>query len=469
MAGSIEKQNAEKQNTGTQDSQAQDNHVKMTETPVPLLILKLSCSTVISMLVGATYNLVDTFFVSKLGSSATAAVGVLFSIMAMIQAVGYTFGMGAGSSISRLLGKKRGDEADQTASCAFAASFIAGLLLMILGLSLLKPLVGFLGATETIRQYAMDYGMFILIAAPIMCGAYVLNNVLRSEGKPVWALIGIAAGGLVNVALDPLLIFTFDLGIRGAGIATLIGQSVGLVVMYVSFLKDKSVVHLKLKACFQKIHIYCEIIKMGLPSFWRQGLVCVAGILLNRRCMQYGDDAMAAISVSNKVFAILFAALVGYGQGFSPVAGYNYGAKKLDRVKSAMRFSAFSATIVMTVFGLLIFLWADDIIRAFSSEDVVQELGTYALKAHSISLPFLPVCLIAGMLFQAIGDYGKATLLSATRQGIFFLPLIWLLPMFFEVHGIAVTQAASDVLSGVFAVPFFIFASKKMQDDNISK
>lgn len=451
-----------RKNTEKQDTQAQDNHVRMTETSVPALVLKLSCSTVVSMLVGATYNLVDTFFVSKLGNSATAAVGVLFSIMAMIQAVGYTFGMGAGSSIARLLGKKNREESDRMASCAFAAAFAVGLVLMAAGLCMLRPLVGFLGATDTIHQYAMDYGRYILIAAPIMCSAYVLNNVLRSEGKPVWALLGISAGGLVNVALDPFLIFTLKLGIRGAGIATLIGQTVGLIVMYLAFLKDKSVVHLKLRACLQKPAVYFGIIRTGLPSFWRQGLVCVAGILLNRRCMQYGDDAMAAMSVANKVFAILFAALVGYGQGFSPVAGYNYGAKKYDRVKRAMLFSMFSATIVMAVFGLLIYIWAEDIIRLFSPDDTLPDLGSFALRAHSISLPFLPVCLIAGMLFQAVGSYGKATLLSSARQGIFFLPLIWLLPVFFASYGIGMTQAVSDVLSGLFAIPFFIFAVKKL-------
>lgn len=458
-----QQKHADRQANEDQQNKAQENHVKMTETPVPKLILELSVSTVVSMLAGATYNLTDSFFVSKLGSSATAAVGVIFSIMALIQAVGYTFGIGAGSSISRLLGKKNREEADRIASCAFAAAIVAGLVLMTVGLCILKWLMGFLGATETIREYAMEYGRYILIAAPIMCSSYVLNNILRSEGKPIWALLGISIGGVVNIALNPLLIFTCNLGIKGAGIATIAGQAVGLVLMYLSFFKDKSVVHLKLKGLFQKLQVYFDIIKMGLPSFWRQGLVCLAGILLNRRCMEYGDDAMAAMSVSNKIFAVLFAALVGYGQGFSPVAGYNFGAKKYDRVKTSVTFSTVSATLIMSIIGAAVFIWAKPLISCFSKEQAVLDLGVYALRAHSISLPFLPICLMAGMLFQAIGAYGKATLLSAARQGIFFLPLIWLLPAFFQVKGIAVTQATSDIISGLFAVPFLIYAYKQLK------
>lgn len=474
----MKKDNISNKADNTKDK-AQENHVKMTQTPVPSLILRLSCSTVVSMLAGTTYNIVDMYFVSDLGTSAVAAVGILFSVLAMIQAVGYTFGMGAGSRISRFLGEQKEKEAGRDASAAVLMALVAGLILMAAGFLWQKPLIDFLGSTDTIEIYALDYGFWILLTAPVMCVSYVLNNVLRAEGMPVWALVGIGSGAVLNAVLDPILVSGLELGIRGAGIATFCGQSVSLAIMLIVMLSGKSVIGLNkadsnykpagIRVKIEKIkredkqrfqafrQTAIDITRTGIPSFFRQGLVCVATILLNRAAREYGDDVVAAISVSNKVFAILFAVMVGYGQGFAPVAGYNYGAKKNDRVRKAIIFTILSQVIASAVTGILVWIFASPIISLFG-ENAALELGVLSLRMHAVSLPFMAVCLVSGMLFQAIGEIGKAILISSTRQGIFFLPLIWLLPMYFQENGVAVTQGISDILSGIFSLPFILVA-----------
>lgn len=474
----MKKDNISNKADNTKDK-AQENHVKMTQTPVPSLILRLSCSTVVSMLAGTTYNIVDMYFVSDLGTSAVAAVGILFSALAMIQAVGYTFGMGAGSRISRFLGEQKEKEAGRDASAAVLMALMAGLILMAAGFLWQKPLIDFLGSTDTIEIYALDYGFWILLTAPVMCVSYVLNNVLRAEGMPVWALVGIGSGAVLNAVLDPILVSGLELGIRGAGIATFCGQNVSLAIMLIVMLSGKSVIGLNkadsnykpagIRVKIEKIkredkqrfqafrQTAIDITRTGIPSFFRQGLVCVATILLNRAAREYGDDVVAAISVSNKVFAILFAVMVGYGQGFAPVAGYNYGAKKNDRVRKAIIFTILSQVIASAVTGVLVWIFASSIISLFG-ENAALELGVLSLRMHAVSLPFMAVCLVSGMLFQAIGEIGKAILISSTRQGIFFLPLIWLLPMYFQENGVAVTQGISDILSGIFSLPFILVA-----------
>ena len=474
----MKKDNISNKADNTKDK-AQENHVKMTQTPVLSLILRLSCSTVVSMLAGTTYNIVDMYFVSDLGTSAVAAVGILFSVLAMIQAVGYTFGMGAGSRISRFLGEQKEKEAGRDASAAVLMALMAGLILMAAGFLWQKPLVRFLGSTDTIETFALDYGFWILLIAPVMCVSYVLNNVLRAEGMPVWALVGIGSGAVLNAVLDPILVSGLELGIRGAGIATFCGQSVSLAIMLIVMLSGKSVIGLNkadsnykptgIRVKIEKIkredkqrfqafrQTAIDITRTGIPSFFRQGLVCVATILLNRAAREYGDDVVAAISVSNKVFAILFAVMVGYGQGFAPVAGYNYGAKKNDRVRKAIIFTILSQVIASAVTGALVWIFASSIISLFG-ENAALELGVLSLRMHAVSLPFMAVCLVSGMLFQAIGEIGKAILISSTRQGIFFLPLIWLLPMYFQENGVAVTQGISDILSGIFSLPFILVA-----------
>lgn len=445
---------------GANDAQ----YLKMTGTPVNKLILSLSVPTVISMLVTALYNTADTFFVAKLGTSATGAVSIVFSLMALIQAVGFTVGSGAGSLVSRLLGQKQNDRANEIASSGIFAGLFFGTLITVLGLIFLDPIMLLLGSTDTILPYARDYARYILIAAPAMNASFVLNFILRSEGRAKFAMVGIAAGGILNIALDPLLIFTFNMGIAGAAIATGISQLVSFVILLSVFFRGKSITKLSVKHAFTYMKGYWEILKIGFPSFCRQGLASIASILLNREAAVYGDAVVAAYSIVLKLFMLVFSAFLGFGQGFQPVAGYNYGAKLYDRVRASYRFTLILGTVVMTGLGLLFYIFAPQLISLFISDDpAVLEVGVYALRIQCFTMPVVPSIVATNMLFQSTGFAGKSTFLSSARQGVFFVPLILVLPRFFGLDGILFTQPGADYLTAACSIPMAIAFFKKLQ------
>ncbi|MBE7042471.1 MAG: MATE family efflux transporter [Ruminococcaceae bacterium] len=429
---------------------------KMTTEKVPGLIVSLGIPTIISMLVTSVYNMADTYFVSKLGTASSAAVGVVFSIMAIIQAVGFTLGMGSGSVISRLLGEQKNEEANRVASSGLFAALLFGVVLTVFGLVFLNPLMKLLGASESILPHARAYGKYILLGAPIMASSFVLNNVLRSQGKAKLAMIGLTTGGILNILLDPLFIFTFQWGTAGAAIATLASQCVSFLILLSMFLRKKSVVHLSVKNISAKSSVYFAIIKTGLPSFCRQGLASISTVALNHSAGFYGDYAIAGMSIVSKIFMMLFSVSLGIGQGYQPVAGYNYGAKKFDRVKHAIWFTFTVGLMLMTFFGVLMFFLAPQVMNWFIEDSQAAEFGTRALRWQCCSLPFITVGVMCNMTFQSIGKCWTATFLSSARQGYFFLPLIFLLPMFFGETGVQMTQACSDILTSLLCLPFGI-------------
>ena len=439
---------------------------KMTETPVRKLILSLAVPTVVSMLVTAIYNMADTYFVSQLNTSASGAVGVVFSLMAMIQAVSFMLGMGSGSVISKLLGQRKNDEADEIAVTGFFASLVFGVVLMIGGLLCLEPLMRLLGATETILPYAKDYARYILIAAPVMAGSFVLNNILRAEGKAKFAMVGITVGGVLNIVLDPLLINVLGLEIAGAAIATAVSQAVSFAVLLFYFLSGKSILHLRIKNIARGVKTYWTIIQIGLPSFCRQGLASASTVLLNRAAEPYGDPAISAMSIVGKVFFLLFSVGLGIGQGYQPVVGYNYGAKKYDRVRSAFMFTFVADVVVMTAVALVIYLLAEPIMNAFINDNEVIKIGIRALKAQCLAMPFVALGVVSNMTFQSIGKSLVASILSCARQGLFFIPLIFALPAVWGLTGVEITQPVADVLTCILCVPFVIwfFRTLKQQE-----
>ena len=441
---------------------AQENQSKMAETPVPSLILSLSVSTVITMLVATTYNIVATYFVADLGESAVAAVGLMFSVMALIQAVGYTWGMGAGSEIARLLGQQNKRAAEQTLATAFAGGVVSGIVLAAVFGIFRSGIVSLLGATDTSQKLAEQYGIYIMMGAPVMCGAYVLNNALRAEGQPYLALMGIVAGGATNAVLDYVLIKVLGFGIGAAGIATFAGQAVSLVIMYACVRVRFSVVRLHIGDLW-KFKGAVQVIRIGMPSFLRQGLMCVAAVLLSRSCHRYGDTALANITVANKIFAVIFAVLVGYGQGFAPVCGFAYGAGLASRVRTSLRFTMITAVIFMCAMGAAAWVWASEVAGVFLQDGGNQslQLAALSLRAHAISMPFAAVCLVTGMYYQALGAYGKATFISALRQGVCFIPLVFILPRMYGVDGVASVQAAADVLAGIVSVFYLLYTNEK--------
>lgn len=296
-----------------------------------------------------------------------------------------------------------------------------------------------------------------------MCSSFVMNNVLRSEGKAAYSMIGIASGGILNILLDPVFIFVFHLGIAGAAIATLISQCISFTILLGFFLTGKSTIMLHPRYISRNPNTYQEIIRTGFPSFCRQGLASIASIALNVNAAVYGDAAVAAMSITSKIFMMVFSVMLGFGQGFQPVVGYNYGAQKYRRVKQATIFTFLAGVGMMTVLGILGFLFAPQLIRLFRRDDIqVIAIGTNAIRAQALALPLMPLATVMNMVFQVIGRSKKATLLSACRQGIFFLPLIVLLPMWLGLTGIEIAQALSDLCTFLLTIPFALLFIREL-------
>lgn len=436
----------------TRTGQAQ--YEKMTKTPIPKLIITLAIPTIISMLTTAVYNMADTAFVSQLGTSATGAVGIVFSLMAIIQAIGFMLGMGSGSLISRLLGQQNSEEANKVGSTAFFTALIFGLLLTVFGLIFIDPLMGLLGATPTILPFARDYAQYILFGAPVMCASFVLNNILRSQGRATLSMIGIATGGVLNIGLDPLFIFTLGLGIGGAAIATLLSQCVSFCILLGFFLAGKSSVRLGFKGISRQWSTYWIIMKTGLPSFCRQGLASAATVALNVSAAAYGDPAVAAMSVVGRIFMLVLSAMLGFGQGYQPVVGYNYGAKQYGRVRQSFRFALIIGMVLLAVLGLIGFIFAPQIMALFRRDDPdVIAIGALACRAQCAALIFQPLIVVCNMTFQVLGRSWQATFISSCRQGIFFLPLILILPACFGLLGVQITQPIADLFTFACCFP----------------
>lgn len=440
-------------------------YTKMTQTPIGPLITSLAIPTIVSMLVTSIYNMADTYFVSKLGTSASGAVGVVFSLMAIIQAVGFTVGMGAGSWISRLLGAHQGDQATEVASSGFFSSIAFGLLLAGFGIAFLEPLMRLLGATDTILPYARDYGAYILFAAPVMTASFVLNNILRAEGRAKFAMVGIAAGGILNILLDPLFIFGFGWGIAGAAIATALSQCVGFAILLASFLTGKTATKLSAGKSAKSPAVYLSIIKNGLPSFSRQGLASISTVALNLNAAAYGDAAVAAMSIVGKVFMFIFSIILGIGQGYQPVVGFNYGAKRFDRVREAFSFTLKLNVAVMTSCAAAGFAYAQEIMRLFIAADPeVIRIGATAFRAQCLAMPLMPLGVACNMTFQSIGKSWTATFLSTARQGIFFLPPILILPRFIGLLGVQITQPLADVCTFLVCIPIIMGFFRELEE-----
>jgi len=432
------------------------NYRKMVSSPVPGLIGRLAVPTIVSMLVTAAYNTADTYFVSRLGTSATGAVGIVFAMMTMIQAIGFTVGMGSGSLLSRALGRRDRQEANRIASSGFALSLALGLAVMTLGLLFNRPLMNLLGATPTILPYAEDYARWIFFGAPLMCCSFLMNNLLRAEGRATLSMIGLGVGGILNIALDPLFIFGFNLGIAGAAQATVLSQCVSFSILLAMFLSRRSISRLQPASVSRSAEIYLDILRNGAPTFSRQSLASAATTSLNHMASLYGDAAVAAMSIVNRLFMLILASLLGFGQGFQPVAGYNYGAGRFDRVRTAYFFCVRTGTIWLTAIGALAFAFAPEVVAAFRDDPEVVAIGAAALRAQCIALPLQATIMITNMVLQSTGKSLPATILSMCRQGIFFLPLIFILPAKFGLFGVEITQSVADALSFLCCFPFII-------------
>ena len=432
--------------------------ILMTKTPMGKLIASLAVPTVISTLVTAIYNITDTFYVAHLGASAAGAVGIVFSLMGLIQALGMGVGMGAASLISRRLGERNQDAASKYLSSAFFFGIGIGCTICVLGHINLDGLMRLLGSTETILPYAHDYATYILRAAPFMCGAFVLNTALRSEGKAFFAMIGLGTGTLLNVGVAPLFIFVFNWGISGAAIAVWICQTISLLILLSFYLRGKSVCSLSFKRVSFQLIDYWDLIRLGFPTTLRQGCASLAMALLNAQAALFGDVAVAAISITMKIYMGVRGIVLGIGQAMQPVAGYNHGAKLYDRVRQSFWVTTRAGTTLCLLFAIIFYIWAEPVVAIFKTGNPeVIRLGVETLHFFCIAMPFLAYSTYVNQLLQILGQSKSAMFLAACRQGIMFVPLIFILPHYFGRTGVEATQAGADILTFFVSIPFLVY------------
>ena len=456
----------------TQQDRTAVQYHKMTETPIPRLILSLAAPTILSMLITSIYNLADTFFVGRISTSASGAVGVVSSLMAIIQALGFMLGHGSGTIISRRLGSQDTHAATRFASTSFFTALAFGVVLAVVGLATLPDFMMLLGSTETILPHACAYARPILLAAPLMISSLVMNNILRYEGKANLAMVGLVTGGLLNIALDPLFMFVLGLGTAGAGIATALSQTISFGILLYMFLRGKTVSQFRLSAVTREPREFLQILAGGAPSFGRQGLNSIGGMLLNIAARSYGDAAVAGMSIVSRIFMFIISVAIGTGQGFQPVAGFNYGARKYRRVEKACVFTMCASFCFLSVIIAACWFNAEALIKLFRDDPEVTAIALPAFRYQCFACFLQPVIVAGNMLFQSIGKSGRATFLACCRQGVFFIPLILTLPRMFGLLGIEICQPIADVLTFVVTVPFlfpFLHQLVKMEEAETAK
>ena len=397
---------------------------RLTEEPVARLVLELGLPTTISMLITNLYNMVDTWFVSQLGTSATGAVGVVFGLMAIIQAFGF------------------------------------------IGIVDLNGLCRLLGSTETILPYARIYAFYILVSAPAMASSCVMNNVLRYEGYANLAMVGLVLGGILNMAGDAILMWGLNLGIRGAALSTMISQYISFGILLFFFLRGKTQSSLAPKYFTWEFAVHKNILTAGFPSMMRQGLTSVSTMVLNAQAAVYGDIAIAAMSVVSRIFNFVFSVALGIGQGFQPVSSFNYGAKKYSRVKKAFWFTLCASLVTMAVFAGVVYVFRRELLLEFLTDMDAYEIAFYALQIQCLTLPFIPVCICGNMLFQSIGKGGRATILASFRSGTIYIPALLILTALWEIRGIQWSQPVSDILSAVLSLPVAVAFLKGLPEDS---
>lgn len=447
------------------EEQRQQKFDRMTKTPIPRLIGELAVPTIISMLVTSFYNMADTFFVGKINTSATAAVGIVFPLMAMIQALGFFCGHGSGNYISRQLGAHNFEDASKMSATGFVTAFVLGLGILVVGFLFTDPLLHIMGSTETILPYARSYMRIILIGAPYMTASLVLNNQLRFQGSAFYSMIGITTGAVLNIGLDPLFIFVLDMGVAGAALATIISQFVSFCLLIAGTFRGGNL-RLNLRDFSPSLKYYQNIVKGGAPSLFRQGLGSFATVCLNLMAGPYGDAAIAAMSIVTRISQFAASVVIGFGQGFQPVCGFNYGAKLFKRVQEGFWFCVKFCTSVLLVAAVCGWIFSPNLIGIFLKTDpLVIEYGSQALRLQALTFPLVGWITIANMMLQTIGKTVKASLLAMSRQFLFFVPVILTLPGFLGILGVQLSQPIADFCSFLLAVPLSISVLREMSHE----
>ena len=441
----------------------EDRKLMMLNEPINRVIPKMALPTIISFLITSIYNLADTYFVSSLGTNATAAVSVNGSLDQLIMMAGSMLAMGANSYIARLLGQGNEKKANQVLSTSFFIALFLGLFLTVFGSIFMTPMVRLLGATPTCEQYSIQYATYVLLAAPFMATSFVMNQCLRSEGSATLSMVGMGFGGILNCILDPIFIFGLDMGVAGASLATAISKFVSFCILIFPYITRRSMLHLSIRNIHFSKDIIFTVVSIGSSSMFRSGLAVVSAIMLNDLAGNYSDSVLAGIGVCNKIMMFPFGIIIGFGNGFQPVAGFNWGAKRFDRVRESYRYSAVTAAVGALVMAALVGIFADPIIVLFAGSDPeMRKIGAFCIIVQCIALPIHAWVAIVNMLCVGLGNAKGALALSTARQGTCFIPILYPIAFLFGPYGIASVQAIADVLTLALAIPIEVSMRKKI-------
>lgn len=444
-------------------TQHRDNYEFLTQAPVSRVILTMAVPTIVSMLVTCLYTIVDTYFVGQLNTQSTAAVGIVFSLMCLIQAIGSFFGHGSGSYMSRELGARRIDNAASMAATGFVYAIVAGVAIAAVGLISLQTLSLWLGSTATVLPYTEQYMAIILIGTPFQVASFTLNSQLRMQGNTRHAMWGIVSGAVLNVLLDPLLIFGCSLGLRGAALATVIGQAVSFLILYIMCnRRGATCVGIHLTKFSLRWHYVREIIYGGSPSLSRQGLASISVVLLNLAAASYGDAAVAAMSIVSRVTMFVMSVIVGLGQGFQPFCGYCYGAGLYARLRQGYWFTVKTGFVFLAIFAAVVYCFAEQTVALFRDDAIVIAVGSTALRWHLVAYPLNAYIMTSNMMLQTTRRPLRANLLASARRGLVFIPFILLLPHLFGLMGVAMCQAVCDVVTFLLAIPIMRLTFKEL-------
>ncbi|MBO5565529.1 MAG: MATE family efflux transporter [Lachnospiraceae bacterium] len=436
----------------------------MTQTPVRRLIITLAIPTIISMLVTGIYNTADTYFVGRISTNATAAVGVVFPLMSIIQALGFFCGHGSGNYVSRKLGAGDMKESGEMAATGFTLAFLIGIVFSLICLITQRPLASLMGALPAIMEDTLAYMRIILIGAPFMMAQLVINNQLRFQGSAVYAMIGLVSGAVLNIGLDPLFIFTFGLGVSGAALATILSQMVSFSVLLLGNLRN-SPVPIDLKKVRLNTHYLGEIINGGSPSLARQGMGSISSVLLNSAAGSLGGEAaIAGMSIVTRVMMLAMSALIGFGQGFQPVCSFNYGAKKFDRVREGYWFCVKYSFVFLVLVAIPGILFSPQIIAFFRDDPEVIAVGKVALRCQAFVFAGNAFIVISNMFLQSIGKGVRATILASSRSGLFMIPAILILPRLFGLFGVEIAQTCADICTLLITFPLTMPVLREMQE-----
>ena len=439
-----------------------DKYTFLTQAPVHRVIGVMAIPTIISMLLTSMYNLVDTFFVGKINTQSTAAVGIVFSVMFFIQAFSFFFGNGSGNYISRQLGAQNTKDAEVMASTGLLYTLVFSLIVMLLGWIFLEPISILLGSTPTILPYKRQYLGISLLGTPFIMGTFCINNQMRFQGFTKYSVYGAISGSIINCLLDPVFIFGFSMGVSGAAVASVIGQICGFVIMLIMSQKE-GVIHYTHRRISFEGRFVKEIIAGGTPSISRQGLASVSTIALNSVAGNYGDAAIAAMSIVTRISMFIFSVIVGLGQGFQPMCGFCYGAKLYDRVKEGFWFSTKIGTLFLLFWSVVLIIFSGEVVSLFRDDPEVIAIGIPALRYQMIIFPACSFMMMASMMMQTCRKTIRANILAASRQGLFFIPLIFVLPYFYGLFGVEICQAVSDIISLIVTIPIVWSAFKEMR------